>query len=278
MGNSNVKAQEGEDLGPLCTGTARIHTVLKRNFRMIEAQVKEYESNEEEANKHLDNFVAYVETCMDFLEVHHHGEDEILFPLIKEDWVEELSAEHKKLLGSIEGANKALEFLHKKENVSENLKTLLKHIQDIESVLFPHLDKEESILNPKKVNELFPGKKVTEITNKISEHGKKGGKNPPLVLALVYFSLSEQELLYFRFPWIVTGFLIPVVWKKKWTPQAQFYWRPAVGIKRSPLHDKVNGTDSNVVAKSVDDNEKDTTTTTVTKMEDDNKNNDVVIS
>ncbi|MBV9950430.1 MAG: hemerythrin domain-containing protein [Acidimicrobiia bacterium] len=95
----------------------------------------------------------HVVWMMDFLEIHHHGEDAGLWPLVRERdrraaaQLDRLEADHREIAPRLEGCREAA-VACRTDGSDAARRSLLGAIDDLCSVLLPHLDREESEMMP----------------------------------------------------------------------------------------------------------------------------------
>ena len=127
-------------------------TAVHMVFRSSLASGPEFIASAEGDDERRQLIANYYANVLDFLEVHHEGEEELVFPLLVERapehraLVEEVAGQHADVLAPM-GALKASVSAWESDGDSE-APEVLRTLSAINAALFPHLDKEEADLLP----------------------------------------------------------------------------------------------------------------------------------
>jgi hemerythrin-like domain-containing protein len=216
----------------IARGLARVHAVLRRSLDSIERVASEPVAEGDRAA-----FAEFTERFILFLEVHHDGEEEIIFPAVKTA-AEKASvdgpgasvagwrADHEKLLtrlASLKSATAQFRGGGAVEPVREAS-------AGVRELLIPHLDSEEATMSDVLVTKLMSMDEAQGMMMAASKHGQQHGG--PRVLMLFIHSLSddEQRAHFGKVPWFVRKILMKRIWARDFRPCLRYAHNPVFAI------------------------------------------------
>jgi hypothetical protein len=206
----------------LVSGLARVHAVLRRSLETI---VRVGSGPLPEGDRAA--FAEFTGRFTRFLEVHHDGEEEIIFPAVKTAAeratppvdgpvasVAQWRADHEKLLTRLAALKTACGQLRGGGPV-EPVRDAAVGVREL---LIPHLDSEEATLNAVLVAKLMPMDEAMGTIMTASKHGQQHGG--PSVLMLFVHSLTddEQRAHFAKIPWFVRKILMKRIWARDFRP------------------------------------------------------------
>jgi hypothetical protein len=165
----------------------------------------------------------YVVWYADFLDLHHRGEDDHVFPAIRQSspgrstdiaHLERWKKEHDEIYALGQILRETARSLHESETA---LPALQKCASDLKAVLAPHLADEEAVLTPEHLAELLPEKELERAQLEIP---KAAGASALRSAQFLVHSLepAEQRQLLGDTPWVFRKVLLdwlgkPRVWR-----------------------------------------------------------------
>jgi hemerythrin-like domain-containing protein len=193
-----------------------VHRVLRRNIERIS-----------ESAKHPDPVDAavladFTDLNLRFLQHHHEGEDQILFPALRRHnalrssdgaFLEVRQAEHREVHRAMAGLATAADDLRRGH---VGLGPLTRMANELRLMLTAHLDSEELGLNAEHLTQMIPAAALDATENEIVARERREGG--PLLLMLMLHSLSddERQALFGRLPWFVRKVLIAGFWRARY--------------------------------------------------------------
>ena len=186
-------------------GWAHIHKALRRGLDSI---VRTSEQPLPESERAA--FADYCERFSLFLHVHHDGEEELIFPVIKTaavraamtDTVAKLTewkTDHDQLLAhlrTLDASIAAFKAGGPQPPVAAAATLVRTH-------LFPHLDSEEAALDEAALAKMMSGDEAEAMVTAASQHGKKHAGPRGLMFLMHNLSGEEQRFMFGAAPWIV---------------------------------------------------------------------------
>jgi hemerythrin-like domain-containing protein len=138
---------------------------------------------------------SFIENVIEFLHVHHSGEDELLYPVLQERCVESRSeleridGQHKLLYAPMDAGRSAVAFWRAAPS-TDNAQAVIVAVASIAETLRPHLAEEETVVLPLATRWISP-----------EQWGRQAGHNmmsfradkPWLMLGLVREQLDQEH-------------------------------------------------------------------------------------
>jgi hemerythrin-like domain-containing protein len=207
---------------PVANGLLHIHKLLTRSLRVIIKKCDEYISKKQIPADEIEGFNMYVTTFIRVMHAHHMGEDEVVFPVVKERIEAPYSVlldDHAKISGILDKLEKELPEVSGAGLV--RFRTLL---GEIDKMWGPHIRSEENSFTTHILDSTFSKTEQQSLSKRVATHGQKSSGPGPVTLPFIFYNLEPDERKEFTrdFPWILKSFLIPVIWKKKWQPMKPF--------------------------------------------------------
>ena len=204
----------------------RIHAVITRALEVAGRNCHDILSNNQKAP---DGLLDYIQTCATVLKAHHELEDELAFPyfrdLLKEMPFEKLQADHKQIHEQVE---KIMGWIgEQRTNRSDrgSLESITGALDKIAGIWSPHIRIEETHASVERLGQLIPVEEHKKITVQYSQHGMKHAQPGYLVVPFLLYNLDPEsrKKMAKPMPGILTGFIMPVLWKRKWAPMKPYF-------------------------------------------------------
>jgi hypothetical protein len=190
-----------------------VHNALRGSFDLVEGLVERAGSDPVRAAVVAD----FYDNVLEFLHVHHVGEDELVYPLLEarctelEDLLERIDAQHRTLDAPMQAAWDAVA-AYRAQPSAETGAGLAAAIEHVEAVLVPHLHEEEALVVPLATRWLSP-----EEWGELPGHamGMFSKDKPWLALGLVREHLTDEQRAG-----MLEGMPPPVrdMWTNEWEP------------------------------------------------------------
>lgn len=216
----------------ILAGLSRVHAVLRRSLDKI-VQV----ASGPIAAGDREGFARFTECFVRFLEVHHDGEEEIVFPALTAaagraavegvaGHVATWRADHQKLLDLL-ARLKAAGAEFQRGGPSEPLREAAVGLRQL---LVPHLNAEESALDGALLAKLMPMDEAMAMITATSKHGQRHGGPRVLMMFVHALNDDEQRAHFGRLPWFVRKILLKRVWARAFRPCLAFAYNPSVAL------------------------------------------------
>ena len=208
----------------LSRGLDLIHRVLSRPLDVGISHIDNCISLKKVNMENHEGFKDYISSLATVFNAHHHGEDDILFPIfekkIKNADFSMLKKQHKKLHPLMVQITTIVDIDNPSLYQYEEIRNLLKEIKDLWN---RHRDKEEQIVELEMEPEMSLAEQI-ELNNKLSKHGQSMSEPANLVLPFLIYNLmgAERDEFTNDMPWILKKFIVPIVWKSKWEKMRPF--------------------------------------------------------
>jgi hemerythrin-like domain-containing protein len=206
------------------------HVALLRNLDRFIAIA----DDEQTAVPH--HLVEFVALYVDFLELHHFGEDEFIFPALRRHaagksvdvaHLEHWGAEHREVHASAQSLGRTATRLG--GSAREGLVELRRISIDLKELLVPHLASEEEALTSEHLRTMIPEQ---ELENAQRGIGKSTGPRGLAMGAFLAHSLAprEQHALFGEQPWIVRKLLFGFVGERRMARFRPFLFEPSLAF------------------------------------------------
>ena len=214
----SFSATKGQ-VGSFSHGLGLMHNVLSRAINVMLKHIEKSNQSGFVESELDEGFVTYANRFLAVFFAHHDGEELILFPIIKAkvpsvDFTQ-LLEQHKVMHHT---AEKFSSLVNKKNLSSESYNEIYSLIQNMSQQWKEHRQQEEDTIIHDDIGSAFPLNEQIILGEKLSKHGQAHSKPVALTLPFMLYNLEPDEREEFSadMPWILTSFLIPVVWKSKW--------------------------------------------------------------
>jgi hemerythrin-like domain-containing protein len=193
-----------------------VHVTLRRGLETI-VRVSSDSIHEQDRAGFVD-FATRFTKC---LRAHHDGEEEIVFPKLIEaaqrgsmagvaSDVAGWRGDHEKLLGRLSALEAAIAHFGK----GGPREPLQQAARDVEALLVPHLDAEESALDGAALGKLLRPEECVELGVASSKHGQRVG-GPTVLMFMIHGLTNDQQQAHFsRMPWLVRKVLVKRIWER----------------------------------------------------------------
>jgi hypothetical protein len=216
----------------MARGLTRIHAALRRSLDTI-VRVASEPVNEGDRPA----LAEFSERFVRFLEVHHDGEEEIIFPAVSaaaaRDSIDGLAAsvvgwraDHERLLARL-ATLKAACAPFRAGGPAEPLREAAVGVREL---LFPHLDAEEATLDDVLLAKLMSMNQATEMLAAASKHGQDHGGPKVLMMFVHGLADDEQRAQFAQIPWFVRKVLMKRVWERDFRPCLKFAHNPSFAL------------------------------------------------
>jgi hypothetical protein len=206
------------------------HAALLRNLDRFTAIADDGRTTSPD---HLGDFVAlYVA----FLDVHHLGEDEFIFPALRAHstgkstdaaHLDRWSSEHRDVCAAARALDRAATQL--RSSPREGFADLGRISADLKALLVPHLESEEGALTGEHLSKMIPEQ---ELENTQRAIGKKMGSRGLQMGAFLAHSLAppEQRMLFGEQPWLVRKLLLGFLGERRMARFRPFVFEPSLAL------------------------------------------------
>jgi hypothetical protein len=216
----------------LMRGLARVHAVLRRSLETILRVSAEPVAEGDRAA-----FAEFTNRFTRFLEVHHDGEEEIIFPAFTAGAakvsldgpaasVTAFRADHERLLVRL-GALKIACAQFRGGGSAEPLHAAALEVREL---LIPHLDAEEATIDAAVVAKIMSQDEAMAMLEAAAEHGKQHG-GPKVLMMFVHALTEEEQRAHFGpLPWFVRKILMKRIWERDFRPCLKFAHNQSVAL------------------------------------------------
>lgn len=175
-----------------------------------------------------EGFVTYVRTLGCVINAHHQGEDHVVFPYLRSKLpdapFEQLSADHREMDGFLKKLQATIEAVTTQAHNSDLLKSLNSILTGLAELWTPHIEKEQFYLyDIAKTEEVMNVKEHIKLIEDVSKYSQQLG-DPAFIVPFVLYNLKPEERanLSQTMPPVLIQELVPIAWKKQWSPMQPF--------------------------------------------------------
>jgi hypothetical protein len=208
----------------MARGLTRVHAVLRRSLDTI---VRVASAPVNDADRAA--FAEFTERFVRFLEVHHDGEEEVIFPAVSAAAarhsldapaasVVAWRADHERLLTRL-ATLKAACAPFRAGGPAEPLREAAVGVREL---LIPHLDAEEAMLDGALLAKLMSMDEAMAMLAAASKHGQDHGGPKVLMMFVHGLADDEQRAHFAQIPWFVRKVLMKRVWSRDFRPCLKF--------------------------------------------------------
>jgi hemerythrin-like domain-containing protein len=205
-------------------GLTLVHTAIRRSLDSVVATAQKGVPDAERAG-----FADFCQRLSRFIHGHHAAEEEIFFPVLDGELlgasVARWKREHEALLGALGDYDRDVAKLAGGGPVD----AVARSAAQVRTVLFPHLDAEEAVLDEAALRKLVDGDQAMDLAMRAAKHGQKHGGPGVLMLFLHALSDEEQRSHFSRMPWFVRRVLIPI-WDRGFRACVTYAHNPSIAI------------------------------------------------
>jgi hemerythrin-like domain-containing protein len=198
----------------------RIHRVVTRGLAVARENSRTFIESGFPDDTTREGFWKYCQGLEATARGHHHTEDELIFPYLRERLpdadFDTLVAEHEameEILAKMQAAREA-----------ESLANMDRALAQMVDLWQPHINKEETVFSPEIVAEAMSVPEQIELTQKSAALGQEHTQPSPIAIPFLLYNLEGDDRAHFLavMPPEVTQQLVPVVWKETWAPMTPF--------------------------------------------------------
>jgi hemerythrin-like domain-containing protein len=216
----------------LLRGLARVHAVLRRSLETILRVSAEPVAEGDRAG-----FAEFTDRFARFLEVHHDGEEEIVFPALTAGAakvsldgpaasVDGFRADHERLLVRL-AALKAACAQFRGGGPAEPVRAAALEVREL---LIPHLDAEETKIDAAVVEKILSKDEAMAMFEAAAKHGQQHGGPKSLMMFVHALTDEEQRAHFGPLPWFVRKILMKRVWERDFRPCLKFAHNQSVAL------------------------------------------------
>ena len=105
----------------------------------------------------------------------------------------------------------------------DNYRELRDLLQETKDLWVEHRDEEEKIVELNMEPTISSNEQI-ELNDKLSKHGQNMSEPATLILPFLIYNLegSDRDEFTIDMPWILKRFIVPVIWKSKWSKMKPF--------------------------------------------------------
>jgi hypothetical protein len=203
----------GEDL-------VRVHKVMSRGLR-VSVEYSGRFSRESLDDPDLERgFSRYVRALVAVLHIHHHGEDRLGWPFLRQRMpdapYETLVAQHEMMVEKLDLAEQAQE--------RRDMPALHANLDAVNTLWLDHIELEEGAFSVEATDRALTPKEHRKLIGKLVRHAQLHSRPMALVVPFTLYNLEpgDRAEMAGTVPALVTKFLVPVVWKRAWAPMKPF--------------------------------------------------------
>jgi hemerythrin-like domain-containing protein len=172
-------------------------------------------------------YVAYTQSLATVLDAHHLGEDEIVFPSLREKITaapyERLTRHHQEIVVLLNSAGKAIKLVAEKGDQAD-LAELVRLLRKVADIWRPHIQAEEFYFSEEALAAAVSPEEQERLSTALAKHSQEHAVPPTLALPFVLFNLEAEDraAMAASLPVMVVQELIPKGWKAQWAPMKPF--------------------------------------------------------
>jgi hypothetical protein len=211
----------GDDL--LC-----IHAIITRGLNMSIEKGRLFAQGGFPDASTREGFLAYCGSLLSVLHSHHLTESDLFFPYFRDKLpdapIDLLQAQHRDLEPVLQQAQTALDGVSAEARPGAALAELNILLGRIAEFWDPHIRIEEEHFSAYRVATLIDAKENARLAKAAAAHGQQHSGPGYVVVPFLLHNLPPDRRSSFArsMPAIVTRFLVPIVWKRKWAPMRPF--------------------------------------------------------
>ena len=172
-------------------------------------------------------FLDYIQTLAVVVKSHHTGEDDVVFPALKQKVTGapylQMALAHKEISSLLENLKKGFDQAAD-SNQPENFAYLIDQLQKLSFTWTPHIRMEEFHFSKSALAAALSVEEQGRISGAWGKHSQEHAEPSPLALPFVLYNLApaDRAEMAAGMPVMVTEELIPKTWKDQWAPMKPF--------------------------------------------------------
>jgi len=218
----------------------RIHRLITRALQVSVEQSAAFAQDGYPDQAHRKGLIAYVRCLATLLHAHHVTEDESVFSYLRnvlpDAPYEALTTQHRAMDPVLDEIKAALEGVASSEQNGPALRELHDALDRMNALWHTHISQEEQHLSSQRIGAMVDEDEQARMSGVFAREGRKHqiGVAPLYwLLPFLLYNLEsldrqwmEAQMPSPRLSWVVTGVLLPRIWRKKWAPMAPFLLQP----------------------------------------------------
>ena len=223
-------------LSDIAGDVLRIHRLVTRALRVSVEESAVYAREGYPDESHRRGLVAYVRCLATLLHAHHITEDESVFPYLRQVLpdapYEALTAQHHAMDPILDRIRAALEGVADSDQAGPALEALHHSLEQMNALWHAHIAQEEAHVSAERIGVVVDDAEQAQMSVVFAREGRRHQMGlVPLywLLPFLLYNLEGQDRQWMlnqmpspRLSWIVTGVLLPWIWRKRWEPMAPF--------------------------------------------------------
>ncbi len=204
-----------------------IHSIITRALSVATETSRSFAHQEYPSEEMQQGFICYVQSLISVLAAHHHGEDEVVFPMLRDrlpDAPYDLLISHHRTMESMLLVVEATVEEMPQARGDGFWRTLAQKLTAIADLWQPHIRIEEDIFTVEKLGQLMSPEEHGRLSRLFVEYNRQHTSPDYLIVPFLLFNLMPEEraIMAQTMPPDVTQQLVPVIWKDRWAPMQPF--------------------------------------------------------
>ena len=171
----------------------RYHKIITRSMEVSIQNVNDYLEKGSLETFNREGFLKYLQSFSSFLKVHHHVENEIIFPYFNDKLplvpYEKLMNEHNEIKAALQKINNGITNLQSQNDELRYLKLIKSGLSPIDILWYPHIQIEESQLYTQVGSLKINSKEMTRLIIEVSEYFQEHTSPPYLIAPFALYNL-----------------------------------------------------------------------------------------
>ncbi len=205
----------------------RIHRVITRGLEIAQARGAEFLQEGFPDSGIRQGYADYAHCLAVVLEGHHSGEDNLLFPVLRERIAsapyEQLASDHRRIVTLLNPVRQAIPAVGV-EGDGTSLARLVEGLGQVAAVWAPHIRLEEEHFSPADVDGVITPEEQASLGTAMARHSQEHAIPAPLTVPFVLYNLDagDRAEMAAALPPAVMEELVPKTWKAQWASMQPF--------------------------------------------------------
>ncbi|PTL85695.1 hemerythrin domain-containing protein [Vitiosangium sp. GDMCC 1.1324] len=206
------------------------HAALLRNLDRFASLA------EESPRSGHEELAAFVGLFVEFLDVHHRGEDDFFFPALRKHspgrstdgaHLEQWSREHRDVAAASAELASASARLARGDGQAR--REIVRRSLELKEFLRPHLRAEEEILEPRHLAEMLPEVELAQVSRASARANRSRGLR--MAMFLVHsLDADEQTALFGEQPWFFRKLLVGIIGRRRMVRFRPLVYAPEIAL------------------------------------------------